>query len=840
MREGEIGNNIIKNLTSGVAYDVAVIAKQDGERTPLSSAPTATATPLSSAVAMPGGCTYMRDYCVSAASSAVGELTVSWDSVTGADGYKVFWTNETLGDLKWYGLPHHDVVRGPKLVGADTTSVTLTAADGIVGGAGHHVWVAATKSGLADSLPSPRFNVNVYADRLLLMYLAGYNGDTTAFWTPVADATGYEIYWRKLDESYSDSRKATKSSRAAARHDFGVTGIDPTLEPGTSYVILVKQVGGAYDGRWFEDSRTTLSPPGEVTPTLTGTGTSIVVNWEQPSTHQFLEAFEVSYRQLPDGGWTAFQVAQPPFSLDYQPASTATITDLTLGATYAVRMRAKSKIGWGAWTDPIPQFTLTDGTQPPAAPAGLSAEAGYQNVRLTWNDPANSSITRYEYRQSTATGTWGQWTAISGSSALTTSHTVASLTNGVEYRFRLRAVNSTGNGAVAPAPDASQSYVAARPADPPAAAPVPTLTATSDSITATWQPPAHNGDEIVAYYVFLGLQPHAGHTTWMLEPTPLTHTMTGLTPGATYVLWMQARNAGGWSPKTAPELTITLPLPDPPGPVSAVNVTREDGSLTASWDAVDAATGYHITYSTNGKQSWSLAAYDHASASITFDATNSDTYIVAVRALNAGGGSAWANSAAAGPYTPPLPDPPSAVPAVNVTRADGTLTASWDAPTGATGYHVTYSSNGGQSWSLAAYDHASASITINATNSDTYLVAVRAGNAGGWSGWRNSSPAGPFTPTPTQPPNSVSSVALTRASGTVTATWGAATGATNYHVTYSSNGGQSWSLAAFSHTSTSITFSANDSATYIVGVRAKNAAGGSGWTNSAPIPASNP
>ena len=47
----------------------------------------------------------MTDDCVSAASSAAGELTVSWDSVTGADGYKVFWTNETLGDLKWYGPP---------------------------------------------------------------------------------------------------------------------------------------------------------------------------------------------------------------------------------------------------------------------------------------------------------------------------------------------------------------------------------------------------------------------------------------------------------------------------------------------------------------------------------------------------------------------------------------------------------------------------------------------------------------------------------------------------------------------------------------------------------------
>ena len=94
----------------------------------------------------------------------------------------------------------------------------------------------------------------------------------------------------------------------------------------------------------------------------------------------------------------------------------------------------------------------------------------------------------------------------------------------------------------------------------------------------------------------------------------------------------------------------------PPATPSSVTVTRADGTLTAEWPAADGATGYHITYSSNNKGSWTLAAYDHPSTSITIeDATNSATYHIAVRALNASGGSGWRNSDPAAPWGPPPP-----------------------------------------------------------------------------------------------------------------------------------------------------------------------------------------
>ena len=199
---------------------------------------------------------------------------------------------------------------------------------------------------------------------------------------------------------------------------------------------------------------------------------------------------------------------------------------------------------------------------------------------------------------------------------------------------------------------------------------------------------------------------------------------------------------------------------------------------------------------------------------------------------------------------------PDAVSSVSITRADGSVTAGWDAPSGAAKYHVTYSDDGGSSWHAPVDDHrnvTATSITFTADNAKSYVVGVRAGNEHGWSGWVNSPSSGPYTPpapdptptptpdptaTPTPaptPPDAVSSVSLTRADGSVTASWDAPSGADKYHVTYSDDGGSSWRAPVDGHTNitaTSLTFTADNAKSYIVGVRAGNEHGWSGWRNS--------
>ena len=332
--------------------------------------------------------------------------------------------------------------------------------------------------------------------------------------------------------------------------------------------------------------------------------------------------------------------------------TTANVTGLKSDTSYTYTAYAGSdcsgqELGQTAFATPPPA---------PGAPSGLAVATGDGSVTLTWNDPSDSSITGYEYQlnhNDTDTGNlsgWGSWTAIDGSGASTTSHVVGSLTNGREYRFRLRAKNAGGAGAKAPE------------ADP-----------------------------------------------WYVTATP----------------------------------EVTAPAKAPQTPAS-VSVTRSDGTLHVSWPAMEGATSYHITYTSDNGASWSLAAENHAENSIEIAGVdNALTYIVGVRARNEAGDSGWINSPPAGPHAA---EPPDAVASVTVTRGDGTLNASWPAAARATSYHLTYTSDNGASWSLAALNHPETSIAITGVdNGLTYIVGVRARNDYGDSGWVNSPPAAPYT-----------------------------------------------------------------------------------------------
>ena len=117
---------------------------------------------------------------------------------------------------------------------------------------------------------------------------------------------------------------------------------------------------------------------------------------------------------------------------------------------------------------------------------------------------------------------------------------------------------------------------------------------------------------------------------------------------------------------------------------------------------------------------------------------------------------------------------PAPVQSVSLTRADGAVTANWNAPVGAAKYHVTYSTDGGASWHAPVNGHTNvttAGLTFNADNAKSYVVGVRAGNPHGWSGWVNSPSIGPYNPpkptptpepTPTPTPEPAPALAATR------------------------------------------------------------------------------
>ena len=89
---------------------------------------------------------------------------------------------------------------------------------------------------------------------------------------------------------------------------------------------------------------------------------------------------------------------------------------------------------------------------------GLTAIAGDGAIALIWNDPEDSTITKYQYTQRSGDGGWADWMDITGSKASTTSHTVTGLTNGTEYSFAVRAVKGTDSYGPISAVIATPSY----------------------------------------------------------------------------------------------------------------------------------------------------------------------------------------------------------------------------------------------------------------------------------------------------------------------------------------------------------------------------------------------
>ena len=199
----------------------------------------------------------------------------------------------------------------------------------------------------------------------------------------------------------------------------------------------------------------------------------------------------------------------------------------------------------------------------PVRPSGLKAASGDGSVTLTWDAASNASITGYEYQTRWAGVAWSAWTAISGSGSTTTSHTVTGLTNGTEYRFKLRAVNVSGAGK--PGPGASPWYVSATPQVLPPAAPTGlTALAGNGTVVLTWDDPS---DTSITRYEYQMRWTGVGWGSWTAIPgsgsATRSHALTGLTNGTEYRFKLRAVNvsgAGKPGPNAAPWYVSATPV----------------------------------------------------------------------------------------------------------------------------------------------------------------------------------------------------------------------------------------------------------------------------------------
>ncbi len=344
------------------------------------------------------------------------------------------------------------------------------------------------------------------------------------------------------------------------------------------------------------------------------------------------------------------------------------------------------------------------------------------------------------------------------------------------------------------------------------------------SVTVTWSAVAGAS----GYNVNLS---HNGANSWTRAASGRTGTSatiaSGIVDGWEYIAAVQAINSQGGGAWTSSGSVAGMDAPDAP---TGVTATRSGTGISVSWTAPadggsTAISGYDVNYSTDRGYSWNraLSGVTGTSATIT-SVYNSFDYVIAVRANNSVGGGAWAHSEAVAGL-----DAPSSV---NISRAVGSVTVTWSAVAGASGYNVNLSHNGANSWTRAASGRTGTSATIASGIVDgwEYIAAVQAINSQGGGKWRNSD-----TVAGIHPPGAPAAVTAMRSGTGISVSWTAPGGngglaVTGYDVNYSTDGAVSWTRALSGTTGTSTTINnAANSVDYVIAVRASNALGGGVW-----------
>ena len=337
------------------------------------------------------------------------------------------------------------------------------------------------------------------------------------------------------------------------------------------------------------------------------------------------------------------------------PATTATVTGLTNGTTYTVKVAATNSAGTGA--ESAASGAVTAGV--PGVPTGVSVAPGDASAVVSWTAPASNGgpITGYTVKayQNGSVVT----TASAGGSATTVA--VTGLTNGASYTFTVTAANAYGSGR-----ETAQT-AAVTPAGAPLAPPNVTATDGDQSATVTWGPAAANGSAITGYVV----KAYAGATlvsTNNTGPGTTSLTVSSLANGTAYTFTVAAVNAvGTGAPGTSGTVT-PAGVPFQPG---SLTVTPGDTTLALTWTAASSngavLTAYRITVRNPDGTPRAPFDVDAAATQTTITGlTNGAAYDVEVAGVNRAGTGAAATvfdatplistaPASAGHYVPLTP-----------------------------------------------------------------------------------------------------------------------------------------------------------------------------------------
>lgn len=261
----------------------------------------------------------------------------------------------------------------------------------------------------------------------------------------------------------------------------------------------------------------------------------------------------------------------------------------------------------------------------------------------------------------------------------------------------------------------------------------------SGSVTVSWQPPSDPGDPPLSGYAVI-VEP--GGARLAVPAGETSRVVTGLEAGVAYTFAVEAVNAAGAGPASAPSNAVTLV--SVPGPPTAVAAGAGDGTITATWqppasDGGSAVVSYLVTAVPGGATATVPAGT--LAAQLT-GLANGVTYSVTVAAVNSAG--------AGPPSAPPATATPLGLPGaptiLGASPGSGQATVYLAGPASGggaevTSFVVTASPSGASATVPGSQGFAVVSGLENGTSTTFTAVAVTAAGSG-----PASAPSAPVVP----------------------------------------------------------------------------------------------
>jgi len=630
-------------------------------------------------------------------------VSIGWTAVTGASGYEVARVTGAAFDAADPSLTTVATLAGGSTVTAsDASAVAATTYSYAVRAtAGTSPLTAASAWSPATYVTWPQAPTG-----LALSTAAPEPGSTTAAvtatWTiPVDGASTFELQ-RTLDATGASGWTTVVSSPDAAASSLTDPGA-PLGVTATYRVLAVNAAGAAASGP--ASILTGFVAPTGVTATASaGPPASVTVTWIDTPGGPF--TYEV--------GRSVGPVFDPDTAIVAPAEGSMTHLDAKASANtiYSYAVRAVLGTLRSAWSTAAPTTTIPD------APIGLAVLAGATPDALTvsWSAPSApqvNAITGYIVERSSDGGL--TWTALAPTPAATTTLSDTGLPFATSFSYRVAALTAVPQ----------QSDWTETATSTTTGLPTPTnvvaMSSTSHpaAVSATWDPVAGATAYEVEVQVNGGTFAPLGTvtTTSVSVPTPSVDT--------TYVLQVRATAVGSQSAWSASNAVTTIPAP----PTAITATAGAPGVIDLGW--VPSLTGgvtYTIERSTD-------PAFTPAATTVVASglgaSTLSDTgllfvptYFYRVTAVNAHGTSEAATTAVGATTNAGAPSFVTATPS---TLDPATVTVTWAAVQGATGYDIerapagssTFTSVG--TWTAGALSFTDASVSVDSV----YVYQVR-------------------------------------------------------------------------------------------------------------------